>query len=136
MRLTEDVYINGTLIPKDNFVYGVCTLSGERLKISVQSIRCGNSLFPVSLSGYDLDAIEGIRVPGAITRDAGKEGADRAIQSIQMMSLDPNITTQAAAAGIEATKGLLSKKVKLIRVTVKADYPLLLLDAKGVQESR
>lgn len=132
MRLTEDVYVGGTLIPKGNFVYGVCTLSGERLKISVQSIRVGNSLFPVNLSGYDLDAIEGIHVPGAITRDAGKEGAGRAIQSIQMMSLDPNITTQAAAAGIEATKGLLSKKVKLIRVTVKADYPLLLLDAKGV----
>lgn len=136
MRLSQDVYINGTLIPKNNFVYGICTVSGERLKISVQSIRYGNSLFPVNLSAYDLDAIEGIRIPDAISRDASKEGADRAIQSIQMMSLDPNIGTQAAAAGIEATKSLLSKKIRLVRVTVKADYPLLLMDTKGLQEER
>ncbi len=136
MRLASDVYINGTLIPKDNFVYGVCTVSGERLEISVGSIRYHNQIFPVNLSGYDLDAIEGIRIPDAISRDAGKEGADRAIQSIQMMSLDPNIGAQAATAGIEATKSLLSKKVKLVRVTLKADYPLLLLDAKGMQQEK
>lgn len=134
LRLTEDVMVNGTLIPQNNFVYGSCNVDGERLKISITGIRFDNSLFPVSLTVYDLDALEGIRVPGAIGRDASKEGADRAVQSMQLMSLDPSIGAQAASAGLEAVKGFASKKVKLVRVTVKAGYPVLLMDGKAKQE--
>lgn len=133
MMLTEDVFINGQRIPAGNFVSGTCTVEGERLKIQVGGLRYGKSIFPVTLSAYDLDAIEGIRIPGAISRDASKDGADRAIQSVQLMSMDPSIAAQAATAGVEAAKGLFSKKVKLIRVTVKAGHPLLLLDAKTKQ---
>jgi conjugative transposon TraM protein len=135
LRLTEDILINGALIPANSFVFGTCTVNGERLKIDVPGIRYRNNLFPVNLSVYDLDALEGIRIPGAISRDASKEGADRAIQGVQLMSLDPSIGAQAAGAGLEAAKGLFSKKVKLIRVTVKAGYPVLLMDQKAKQES-
>lgn len=135
LRLTEDVMVNGTLIPKNSFVYGSCNVEGERLKINITGIRFNNSLFPVGLSVYDLDALEGIRVPGAIGRDASKEGTDRTVQSMQLMSLDPSLGAQAASAGLEAVKGFASKKVKLVRVTVKAGYPVLLLDGKAKQES-
>ncbi len=135
LRLTEDIMVNGMLIPKNNFVYGSCNVDGERLKISITGIRFNNSLFPVGLSVYDLDALEGIRVPGAIGRDASKEGADRGVQSMQLMSLDPSLGAQAASAGLEAVKGFASKKVKLVRVAVKAGYPVLLLDGKAKQES-
>ena len=127
--------VNGTLIPRNSFVYGSCNVDGERLKISITGIRFNNSLFPVSLTVYDLDALEGVRVPGAIGRDAGKEGADRAVQSMQLMSLDPSLGAQAASAGLEAVKGFAGKKVKLVRVTVKAGYPMLLMDGKAKQES-
>lgn len=135
LRLTEDIMVNGTLIPKNNFIYGNCNVDGERLKISISGIRLNNSLFPVGLSVYDLDALEGIRVPGAIGRDASKEGADRGVQSMQLMSLDPSLGAQAASAGLEVVKGFASKKVKLVRVTVKAGYPVLLMDGKSKQES-
>jgi conjugative transposon TraM protein len=133
LRLTEDVMIDGVLIPKNNFISGKCSLDGERLKIEITGIRFKNSLFPVGLSVYDLDAIEGICIPGAVGRDASKEGTDRAIQSMQLMSLDPSLGTQAASAGLEAVKGFASKKVKLVRVTVKAGYPVLLMDQKAKQ---
>jgi conjugative transposon TraM protein len=135
LRLTGDVMVSGTLIPKNSFVYGSCNVDGERLKINVTGIRFNNSLFPVGLTVYDLDALEGIRVPGAIGRDASKEGADRAVQSMQLMSLDPSLGAQAASAGLEAVKGFASKKVKLVRVIVKAGYPVLLMDGKAKQES-
>ena len=35
---------------------------------------------------------------------------------------------QATTAGIQAAKGLLSKKIKLVKVTVKAGYRVLLKD--------
>jgi hypothetical protein len=33
LRLLSDVFVNGNLIHKDNFVYGVAPLNGERLNI-------------------------------------------------------------------------------------------------------
>jgi conjugative transposon TraM protein len=128
MRLGQNIYVNGTLIPEGTFISGICSIEGERLKIEVSSIRYENTIYPIVLVVYDLDAIEGIRIPEAITRESAKEGADRAVQSLQLMSLDPSIATQTAAAGVETVKGFFSKKVKLVRVMVKAGHPVLLAD--------
>jgi conjugative transposon TraM protein len=128
MRLLSDVYINGKLISKDQFVYGTCSINAERLTIEVNSVRNGKSLFPVSLSVYDLDGLEGIYIPGAITRDAAKQSSDQAMQSMQFLTMNQSLEAQAASAGLQAAKGLFSKKVKQIKVTVKAGYNLLLKD--------
>lgn len=126
IRLEQNAYLQGQLIPKGSFVYGTCTLNGERLQVSISSIRYGNSIYPVSLVAYDMDGLAGIRIPGSINRDVSKESSERAIQTLNMGSLDPSIGAQASAAGIEAAKNLLTRKVKRIKVTVKAGYPLLL----------
>jgi hypothetical protein len=96
------------------------------LIIQVTSIRSESSIFPVKLSVYDLDGIEGVHIPGAITRDVARQSADRSISSIEMTSIDPSFKAQAATAGVNAAKSLLSKKTKLVRVTVKAGYNVLL----------
>ncbi|MBX2956151.1 MAG: conjugative transposon protein TraM [Cyclobacteriaceae bacterium] len=134
IRLLNDIHINGKRIPKDQFIYGICAINGERLTIEISSIRTGNSLLPVSLEVYDLDGLPGIYIPGAITRDAAKQASDNALQNIQLMSLDPSIGTQAAAAGMEAAKGLFSKKAKLVKVTVKAGYQVFLKDTNPSSE--
>ncbi len=133
LRLVDDIYINGILIPKDNFLFGTASLNGERLSIKINSIRFQNSLFPVELSVYDMDGMDGIYIPGAITRDVAKQSADRAFQGFGMTTLDPSLGAQAASAGIEAARGLLSKKVKLIKVIIKAGYQVLLKDEKQKQ---
>jgi len=135
LRLVNDVYINGMLIPKDNFLFGEATLNGERLGIKINSMRYQNSLFPVQLSVYDMDGMDGIYIPGAITRDVSKQSADRAIQGIGLTTMDPSLGAQAASAGIEAARDLISKKVKLVKVTVKAGYQVLLRDEKQKQNN-
>ncbi|RKE47182.1 conjugative transposon protein TraM [Sphingobacterium detergens] len=130
LRLLNDIYVNGRLIPKDNFVFGTAGLNGERLEISITSIRLKKSLFPVSLSVVDIDGIGGIYIPGAISRDVAKQSTDRAIQDLSFGTMSDNIGVQAAGAGLEAAKSLFSKKVKLIKVTVKAGYKVLLHDDK------
>jgi conjugative transposon TraM protein len=128
LRLTEDVTIAGIALQKDHFIFGTCEINAERLQIKVSSIRSANLLIPVALSVFDLDGLQGIYVPGAISRDAAKQGSADALQSMQLMSLNPTLGAQATAAGIEAAKGFMAKKVRLIRVTVKAGYQLLLKD--------
>lgn len=130
LRLTNAIYINGICIPKDNFLFGTASLDGERLVIGINGIRFNNSLFPVELKVYDMDGLDGLYIPGAITRDVAKQSADRSMQNIGITSLDPSWGAQAASAGIEAAKSLFGKKVKLIKVTVKSGYRVLLKDEK------
>lgn len=128
MELLQDISVNGFRIPKNQFVFGQCALNGDRLTINVSSIQYDNSIFPVSLSVYDIDGLEGIHVPGAMARDAAKKASNQAVQGVQVTSLDPSLEVQAANAGIEAAKGLLSNKTRLIQVTVKAGYKVCLKD--------
>ncbi|HXH99297.1 MAG TPA: conjugative transposon protein TraM [Sphingobacteriaceae bacterium] len=128
LRLLDSIQVNGILVPKNEFIYGIASVDGERLKLDIATLRYRNSILPVSLSAFDLDGLEGLYIPGAITRDASKKGVDDAIQSLQIMTMDPSVTAQVAGAGIQAVKGLFSKKVKQVRVKVKAGYQLLLRD--------
>lgn len=129
-RLTNDIFINGVLVPRNSFVFGVAALKGERLEVKVNSIKYKNSIFPVELAVYDVDGIDGIFIPGAINRDVAKASADRSMQSLSIASLDDSWGAQAAGMGVEAAKTLLSKKVKLIKVVVKAGYQVLLYNEK------
>ncbi len=128
LRLLTDIYINGTLISKDNFVFGIALLNNERLEIEISSIRNNNSLFPIKLEVYDLDGLPGIYIPGTITRDVAKQSADNGLQLIELNTMDPSIRAQAATAGINAAKTLLSKKAKQVKVMVKAGYKVFLKD--------
>jgi conjugative transposon TraM protein len=128
LRLQTDISVNGTLVPKGSFVFGTASLNGERLNIKINSLRYKSSLFPVQLLVVDMDGMEGIYVPGAITGDVAKNSTERAIQNIGISTLDPSLSAQAASAGIEAAKSLVSKKVKLVKVTLKAGYQVLLRD--------
>ena len=115
MRLLNDIYINGSSIPKDNFVFGIAELNDERLEININSIRNNNSLFPVKLEVFDMDGLPGIYIPGAISRDVVKESADNGLQLLDLPSMDPSLQAQAAATGINVAKSLLSKKVKQVK---------------------
>jgi conjugative transposon TraM protein len=128
LRLLDTINVNGIQIPKNEFIYGIASINDERLKIEIASLRFRNSILPVSLSAFDLDGLEGLYIPGAISRDASKKGVDDAIQSLQIMTMDPSVSAQVAGAGIQAAKGLFGRKVKQVRVKVKAGYQLLLKD--------
>lgn len=126
LRLTSDVYINGRLVPKGSFVNGIASLKDERLQVEIKAVRSGRSILPVQLEVYDVDGIAGIYIPGAISRDVAKQSADNSLQLLELSTMDPSIKAQAAAAGVNAAKNLLSRKVKQVKVTLKSGYKVLL----------
>ena len=130
LRLLTDIRINEKMVPKDQFIYGTCSLHNERLEIRFSFIRCTSSIMPVSLEAYDLDGLAGIFIPGSITRDDIRQSGDQAINSLGLASFNPSIGAQAASAGIQTARTLLSHKVKLVKVTVRAGYQVLLKDDK------
>jgi len=128
LRLLQDVFVNGEKIPIGSFVFGYSSIDNERLKVTVSSIQFQNRLYPVSLTVFDMDGLEGINIPGSAGREVIKQSADQGIQSVGGLTFDPSLKAQAAAAGVNAAKSLLGKKVKQVRVTVKAGYKVLLKD--------
>lgn len=133
LRLVNDFFINGIVVTKGNFVFGVAQIEGERLTIGIQSIRSNNALFPVKLEVYDLDGLPGIYIPGEISRDVAKQSADNSLQLMELSSMDPSLKAQVAEGAINATKSLLSKKIKQVKVWVKAGYKVLLRDKNNEQ---
>ena len=133
MRLLNEIYLNGSLVKKGNFVFGIAELNDERLEININSIRNNNFLFPVKLEVFDMDGLLGLYIPGAISRDVAKQSTDNGLQLLELTSMDPSLKAQAAATGVNAAKSLLSKKVKQVKVLVKAGYKVLLRD-KSIQQ--
>ncbi len=132
LRLEQSIYIQGQLIPAGTFVYGKCKMNGDRMVIPIEEVRYGNTVYSVALSVYGLDGLEGIHIEGSITGDATRQGASDALQSLQLAAMDPSITQQAAAAGIETVRSIVRKKTKLIKMTLKADHPVLLVDQQSM----
>jgi len=126
LRLIENVYVGQLEIPSGSFVYGTCDISDERLLIKIDRVVYNNVLYPVKLTAYDNDGIAGINIPGAVTRDATKEGIDRTIQTLSMSGFDGSVAAQATNAGIQSLSSLLRKKVKVIKVTIKAGHQIFL----------
>ncbi|MEJ7558116.1 MAG: conjugative transposon protein TraM [Pedobacter sp.] len=126
LRLLDTIRLRGQMIPKNQLLFGSCNITNQRLILNINTIRLGNSIIPVDLSVYDLDGIKGINVPEALIKDAVNDGTEDAIRDIQLMTIDQSIATQVAGAGINAAKGLISKKVKRIKVKLKAGQSVLL----------
>lgn len=121
LRLLQDIYVEQQKIPANSLIFGICAISDERLNISLDRIAYNNTIFPVKLQVYDVDGLLGISIPGAVTRDAAKQGIDNTFQS-----LDPSLSAQVATAGIQSVKSLLSRKIRAVRATIKAGHQVLL----------
>jgi hypothetical protein len=130
LRIAEESAIGGVRVPRGTPVSGRAYLSGERLLVTISSIRIGNQVLPVALDVVDMDGVPGFRVRGSINRDVSKESASQAVSSLGMTSLNPGVAGQAAAEGLQAAKTLLSRKVRLVRVGLPAGYRVLLRNLK------
>jgi hypothetical protein len=128
LRLLDTITINGQLVPKSYNIFGLAKFSNQRLNLEIRNIRLGTSIIPVSLTIFDkTDAMIGINAPEALLSDAASTGGADAISNIGL-GFDQSLTTQLAGAGIDAAKGLLTKKLKRIKQPLKSGYPLLLRD--------
>lgn len=128
LRLEEEIFVSGQMIPKGSYLFGICKVESERISIRIASLFFNNSLYPVDLAAFDMDGLQGLYVPGTVGNDAVKQGSNQALQDLQIMSMDPSIGAQAANAGIQTAKSLIGKRTRITRVLVKSGYRVLLKD--------
>ncbi|MGN6396682.1 MAG: conjugative transposon protein TraM [Mucilaginibacter sp.] len=126
LKLTDSIRIRGEFLPKGQLLFGACQVTNQRLLLTIENVRLDKKIIPVNLTVFSLDGMPGIPAPEADLGGAAGTGADNAIQSMQLMSMDASLGAQAATGGINAAKGLFSKKVHKIKVKLKDAYPVLL----------
>jgi conjugative transposon TraM protein len=132
IRLLEPMMADGVLIPAGTVVTGACRIEGERMAVTVNSIQYDGNIIPVELSAYDMDGQPGIAVPSSDEANAMREVASSLAQSAgTSITISDNAGSQLAA---DVGKGLIqgasqyaTKKMGIVRVTVKANHGLLLL---------
>ncbi|HET6253280.1 MAG TPA: conjugative transposon protein TraM [Puia sp.] len=131
IRLSEDIRVHGIRIAAGGWLYGTATITGDRLQVYIRSIRDGRNLYQTDLQVYDLDGLPGIHIPDILSQDAVKQSSSDAINGLNLLNAEASLGAQAASAGIQATKSLLARKARLVRVSVRAGYQVLLRNPNG-----
>jgi len=122
--------IHGAVVPRGQLIYGVVSISNDRMLVHIRSFWDGRNLYNTDLQVYDLDGLPGIHIPGMLSQDVAKQSADESVNGLNLSTYDPSIGAQAANAGIQAAKTFLGRKVRLVRVSVRAGYEVLLRNTR------
>lgn len=133
LRLIQPVYVGGEKIPANAFIYGPASISGERVTIQLTNAIYDSRIYPISLKVYDgNDGLDGLYVPGMITRDVVKQNMSQGVSGMSIGSLNPSLGAQAATATIETARNLLTRKITIVKATLKAGH-LAILKPTGTQ---
>jgi hypothetical protein len=131
------------VIPKNNFLSGVCSLNGNRLLIQINTVGVDNKIIPTQISVYDLDYQAGISVPFSPSNDAQRAALQNATQTslIGINAAGTTINNGYQSAGEQivsnlgkgltnaATVGLMtfaSQKLGEVKIHLKAGQKILL----------
>lgn len=131
LRLSEDILVHGVRIPAGAWLYGTVTINGDRLHVYIRSIRDGRNLYNIDLQVYDLDGLPGVHIPDVLSQDVAKESATESVSGLNILTTDPGLGAEAASAGVQAAKSLLTHKARLIKVSVRAGYEVLLKNSNN-----
>lgn len=132
LRLLEAVRIDGVTIPRNTPLYGLATISGMRLQVTVSSVEYGGRIFAVEAVAYDMDGQPGLNIPNSRERTALKE----ALASVgQTAGTSVNVTRSAgqqvlselARGGLQASSQYVAGKLREVKITLKANHQLLLI---------
>jgi hypothetical protein len=126
LRILDSIIVKNVTIPKGQLLFGACNITNQRLLLDIKNIRIGTSIIPVSFSTYSLDGLAGIDAPEAELAEAAGTGTANAVQGMELLPMDMSLSTQAASAGINAAKTLISKKAKKIKVKLHDGQQVLL----------
>lgn len=142
MRTGENATTDtGVLIPKNSPIYGtVKAIDGERVIIEITTININGNILPFEKTVFSSDAIEGIYVPGNEKSDMYKDATSGAVDGTNVPvtagnNLGTSIAVGATNGVINATKQATSKSIKRVKVTIKTNYTVLLMDDKKTKKN-
>ena len=131
LRLLEPMAVDDRLIPQGTVLTGGTRIQGERMDILVETVEYKGTLFPVELEVYDADGQRGILVPNSMEYDAAREiaaGMGTSMGSSINISTDAGaqIASDVGKGVIQGVSQYVEKKMRAVKITLKAGHRLLL----------
>ena len=131
LRLLEPMRVGGRPVPEGTVITGLTRLQGERMEVEIEAVSHNGSVLPVELEVYSTDGQKGILVPNSLENDAAREiaaGMGGAVESGISISTDAGaqIVSDVGRGLIRGVSQYFTKKVRTVKITVKAGYRLLL----------
>lgn len=130
-RLLEPMQVSGKEIPRNASVVGMAKIQGERLNVLISSLEYHGNIIPVELAVYDTDGQAGIFIPGSMERSSAKEiaaGMGTSVGSSVNISTDAGaqLAADLGKGLIQGTSQYFAKKMRTVKVHLKAGYKILL----------
>ena len=135
LRLLEPMAVAGRTIPRGAVVVGTGKIQGERLDIEITSLEYDGTIIPVELAVYDTDGQSGIFVPNSMEMNAVREVAANMGGSLgSSINISTNAGAQLASdlgkGLIQGTSQYIAKKMRTVKVHLKAGYRVMLYQEK------
>lgn len=137
LRLLEAMRVGEVVLPRNAIVTGMGKIAGERLGISITTLEYEGMIIPVELSVYDSDGQPGIFIPGSMEIDAIKEIAANlggnlgTTINLNQQSAGDQLLTDLGKGAIQGTSQYIAKKMRIVKVHLKAGYNLMLYQDKN-----
>ena len=131
LRLLEPMAVADKIIPRNAVVIGTAKIQGERLDIEITSLEYAGTIIPVELVVYDTDGQPGIFIPNSMEMNAVREVAANMGGSLgSSINISTNAGAQLASdlgkGLIQGTSQYIAKKMRTVKVHLKAGYKVLL----------
>lgn len=131
IRLLDNVNVAGISIPRNTMVYAKASFTANRILLNIESIAYNDNVYPFDAQIYDVDGFEGLYIPDNTVNDAGKETTSNTLSgegvgiTTTQRALSKIITTTSSAV-----KGAASNKIRETKVTLPANYKLIIKQKK------
>ncbi len=135
LRLLEAMAVADRIIPHNAVVVGAAKIQGERLGIEITSLEHDGTVIPVELEVYDTDGQPGIFIPNSMEMNAVREVAANMGGSLgSSINISTNAGAQLASdlgkGLIQGTSQYIAKKMRTVKVHLKAGYRVMLYQEK------
>jgi conjugative transposon TraM protein len=136
LRLLEDAKIAGYSIPKGTEMEAGTKFQRNRLQLKISSVEVKGNILPVEILAYDLNGQLGLSVPRSDEINAAGEIAANMSQSSGMnismsRSAGQQVVGDLTRGLVQGVSGYFSKKIRIIKVTLKAGQQVLLVTKKN-----
>ncbi|MFV0587553.1 conjugative transposon protein TraM [Bacteroides reticulotermitis] len=137
LRLLEPMRAGTVVMPRNAIVTGMGKIAGERLDIAITTLEYEGMIIPAELSVYDSDGQSGIFIPGSMEVDAVREIAANlggnlgTTINLNQQSAGNQLLTDLGKGAIQGTSQYIAKKMRTIKVHLKAGYNLMLYQNKN-----
>jgi len=132
IRISEAMQLGRTEIPAGSLLIAVSKFQGGRLQLKISSIQYKANVYPVEINVHDNDGQLGLYVPYSPEQDAVSDIVANMSQTsgtniMMTQSAGQQIAADLSRGVVQGLSGYFQKRVRQLKVTVKAGHQVLLL---------